>query len=119
MRFESNKLLVSRSSWQRYDELAGLFKNNHQLELASYKMKRPGISETAKWRRPLKTFDEYIKVGMLYDEVLYLMGSPDSFVRDGKKMQWSFETSPVGGFRIHFVDGKVVRKGFSFDRPTP
>ena len=111
--FHSNTLLISVTSSKRWDELYSLFKDNPKLELASYQMKHPTNSEFAKYRRPLGFFDKYIQVGMPYDEVLFLMGSPDSSGRDN----WHYTTSPVGGFLINFENGKVVRKSFSFDQP--
>lgn len=111
MHFESNELLISPTSGKGY----GLFKDNPQLELASYKMKHPPVSEPPMWQRPVKYFDNYIKIGMLYDEILFLMGSPDWFSHESDTMLWHYETSPNGGFSIDFVDGRVVRKGFSFD----
>jgi len=117
VKFWSNTLLVSVMSWERSVQFHSLFKDNPELKLASYQMKHPTNGEFAKYRRPLKFFDQYIQVGMPYDKVLYLMGSPDSSGGDGKR--WSWETSPVGGFWISFEDGKVTSKGFSFDRERP
>jgi len=114
VRFTSDKLLVCVSSSKRRGELLSLFKGNPLLELASYQMKHPSNSEFAKYGRPLKYFDQYLKEGMLCDEVLFLMGSPDYSDRDNR--HWGYETSPVGGFYIFFEDGKVARKGFSFER---
>jgi hypothetical protein len=117
VRFTSNRLLVSVMSSERWGELNSLFKDNPKLKLASYQMKHPTNSEFAKYGRPLEYFDQYIKVGMPYDEVLCLMGSPDHSGRDNK--QWGWDTSPVGGFWIRFENGKVVSKGFSFDSDSP
>jgi len=117
VKFYSDTLLVSVMSSERWGELNSLFKDNPKLELASYQMKHPMNCEFAKYRRPLEYFDEYIQVGMPYDEVLFLMGSPDWPGRDYKS--WGWDTSPVGGFWIRFEDGKVTSKGFSFDRERP
>lgn len=115
MHFESNELLISRTTMEKSDQLYNRFKDDMELQLARYKMKHPPVSETPKWQRPLKYFDEYIETGMLYDEIIFLMGSPDWFSHESDTMRWHYETSPNGGFSIDFVDGRVVRKGFSFD----
>lgn len=115
MQFVSNQLLVYKCSWQRHDEISNLFKNNPKRELASYQMTHLTVSENADYGRPLEYFNDFIQVGMLYDEILYLMGSPDSFHVLDNEMHWSYEASPVGGLVIDFVDGKVIRKGFAGD----
>jgi hypothetical protein len=115
MQFVSNQLLVNKGSWQRHHEISNLFKNNPKRELASYQMTHLTVSENADYGRPLEYFNDFIQAGMSYDEILYLMGSPDSFHVLDNEMHWSYEASPVGGLVIDFVDGKVVRKGFAGD----
>ena len=116
VRFHSNTLLVSVTSSQRMDGVYSLVKDNPELELARYQMMHPTNSEFAKYRRPLKFLDNHIHVGMDYDEVLFLMGPPDSPGLDKDNWRWGYDTSPVGGFWIIFKNGKVVGKNFSFDQ---
>jgi hypothetical protein len=115
VKFFSNTLLFFVASSKRMDELSSLLKDNPELKLASYQMKYPTNSEIPEYDRPLEFFDKYIKIGMLYDEVLFLMGSPDTCGLDN--WHWGYDISPVGGLWINFENGKVAQKGFAFDQP--
>jgi hypothetical protein len=127
--YTSSTLVIACVTWKRYDQLHQMLQQNQALAFASYQFKNPPCVEYPKCRRSayLNKIEQAIKAGTRQDEVLLLLGSPDSVsyaslgVRklDGWNEKWSYETSPVGGFSVCFKDRRVVRAGTHHDSPAP
>jgi hypothetical protein len=127
--YTSDTLVIACVTLKRYDQLHQKLRQNQALALASYQFKNPPCVECPKYRRGeyLNKIQPAIKAGTKQDEVLLLLGSPDSVyyaspgVRklDGWNERWSYETSPVGGFSVCFKDRCVVRAGRHHDSPHP
>ena len=125
----TNTLVIACVTRKRYDQLHQMLQQNQALAFASYQFKNPPCVECPKYRRSayLNKIQPAIKAGTRQDEVLLLLGSPDSIshaspgVRklDGWNEQWSYETSPVGGFLVCFKDRCVVRAGRHHDSSAP
>jgi len=123
--FRSNTLTIMPVTEERANQLHKILQDKPELALASYKFKNPPSAiEMPKYKRSVpKIIDEAIKKGARQDEVLFLLGSPDMTEHTTIGMQktygwdetWDYETSPAGGYYIHFKNGRVVRKGFHAD----
>lgn len=125
--YSSNTLTIACVTQERYDQLSARLRKNTDLALAGYRFKNPpSAREDAKYHRSVaKIIDEAIRKGTRRDEVLLLLGSPDSVYYSQKDEvqscdeEWSFETSPVGGYIVRFKNGCVVWKGEVFDSDSP
>jgi hypothetical protein len=125
--FRSNTLTIACVTQERYDQLSAMLYKNTDLAFASYRFKNPpSAREDAKYRRSVANIiDEAIANGSKQDKVLVLLGSPDgSCYRETGEGQscdeeWLYETSPVGGYSVHFKNGSVVWKGKVFDSDSP
>ena len=126
--FTSNTLTVACVTPERHDQLHKILWEDPKLALASYRFKNPPLGEQEpKYRRAkyLWTIDEAISIGSEQDEVLLLLGSPDTVGYatpglqeiHGYDEEWFYETSPVGGYYVQFKNGCVVRKGKHADSP--
>jgi len=123
--FRSNTLTIACITQERSDQLHTTLWQNPELAFASYRFKNPPSAiEMPKYKRIVpKIIDEALKKGTRQDEVLLLLGSPDIAGLATKGMQktygwdetWDYQTSPVGGYYIHFKNGLIVRKGYHAD----
>jgi hypothetical protein len=120
--FVSNTLTIACVSQQRYDQLQMIVRGDSELALASYMFKNPSAAvEDPQYRRGeyLGPIDEAIRPGARRDEVLFLLGSPDTVGYTPLSEQetsncdekWLYGTSPVGGYYVNFKEGRVVSKG--------
>jgi hypothetical protein len=125
--FRSNTLTIACVTQERSDQLHMMLSQDPELAYASYRFRNPvSAVEIPKYRRSVsRIIDEATKKGTKQDEVLLLLGSPDNvYYRERGEGQscdeeWSFETSPVGGYIVRFKNGGVVWKGEVFDRDSP
>ena len=128
--FRSNTLTVALVAQQRYDQLHLILLENPELALASYRFKNPpAASEIPRYRRSIpRIIDKAVEEGAGQDEVLLLLGSPDIVARatigELKAFgwwdeSWDYETSPVGGYKVMFKNGRVVKKMFYADSSDP
>jgi hypothetical protein len=130
--YRSNILTIACVPQERSDQLHAMLRQNTELALASYRFKHPpSTSEVPSYqRRVVKVIDDAIKQGTKQDEVLLLLGSPDTVSYHSAGQQktygcdetWLFETSPVGGYSVSFKNGRVVGKTFyaqGADNPDP
>ena len=122
--YSSNKLTVMPIDWKRRDQLHKMVRSVPGLELASYRFRNPPPSEPFGFRREGVTpkLNKAIQKAQ-QDFILYLLGSPD-WISIGKPKRgcdqtWFYETSPVGGYMIHFHNGKVATASISVDRAHP
>jgi hypothetical protein len=121
--FQSNILTIMLVTEERYNHLHKILHDNPELALASYKFKNPPSAiEFPEYRRNgyLDRIDKAVKIGAGMDEVLLLLGSPDTAIAgytstEGQKIygyddEWLYETSPAGDYSVHFKNGRVVSK---------
>ena len=125
--FQSNILTIMLVTEERYNQLHKILHDNPELALASYKFKNPpSACEMPKYRRSFpQIIDKAVKIGAGMDEVLLLLGSPDTAIArytstEGQKIyswddEWLYETSPAGGCSVHFKNGRVVSKAMCGD----
>ena len=119
--FASNTLTIACVSPQRYDQLHLMLREKPELALASYRFKNPPVNEFSKYTRArsVDIIDEAIQKGTEQDEVLLLLGSPDrvsyespgATKRLGWEETWFYETSPAGGYHVHFKNSSIAAKG--------
>jgi hypothetical protein len=124
--FVSNTLTVACVTQQRYNQLQMILREDSELALASYMFRNPPAAvEYPEYRRGeyLGPIDQAITPGASQDEVLFLLGSPDTVGYTPLSEQeasnfdeaWLYGTSPVGGYYVHFMNGSVVQKGYYRD----
>jgi len=124
--FVSNTLTVACVTQQRYNQLQMILREDSELALASYMFRNPPAArEDPQYRRGeyLGLIDQAITTGARQDEVLFLLGSPDTSGYTPLSEQeasnydeaWLYGTSPVGGYYVHFTSGSVVQKGYYRD----
>jgi hypothetical protein len=126
--YTSDTLVIACVPQERVDQLHQMLTQDQILALASYQFKHPPCVEDPKYHRStyLKKIQPAIVAGTQQDEVLFLLGSPDSIYypsigqlkTDERRETWDYTMSPIGSFSVDFEGDCVVRAEYHYDSPA-